>query len=109
MPNSLGFWKFNSSLLSDHKYVSGVKNIIKSLVAQYAVIDNNPNFYETVSNEVLQEFCNSSSPESLQYVPLRTNPQAFLDVLQLEIRGFSITYASKKKRERIAQEIQLVQ
>ena len=45
-----GFWKFNSSLLYDNKYVADIKNIIKRVVAQYAIIDNNQKFYETVSN-----------------------------------------------------------
>ena len=104
-----GFWKFNSSLLSDPKYVAGVKDIIKRVVAQYAIINNDPNFFENVTNEALQEFYMSSSPESLQFLNLKINPQSFLEILQLEIRGFTITYSSKKKRNRIAQEIILTQ
>ena len=104
-----GFWKFNSSLLYDNEYVMGIKKLIKRVVAQYAIIDDNSKFYETVSNEVLKQFYDSATPESLQYVNLRINPQAFLDILQLEIRGFSISYSSKKKRERIAQEVLLLQ
>ena len=62
-----------------------------------------------MSNEVLQQFYDSSSPESLQHVNLKINPQAFLDILQIEIRGFSISYSSKKKRDRLAQEVLLLQ
>ena len=50
-----GFWKFNSSLLYDTSYCEIVKNTIKRVVAQYGVIENNANFYETVSKEALRE------------------------------------------------------
>ena len=39
---------------------------------------------------------------------LKINPQVFLDVLLLEIRGITIAYSSKKKRERQAKEFNLV-
>ena len=34
---SRGTWKFNNTLLSDHDYVSVVKNTIKEVVSQYRV------------------------------------------------------------------------
>ena len=40
---------------------------------------------------------------------LKINPQYFLDILQLEIRGFTISYSSKRKKDRIAQELTLTQ
>ena len=103
-----GFWKFNASFLSDPEYVSGVKDIIKRVVAQYGIIQGDPNFYENVSSEALQEFYDSSSPGSLQHVNLRINPQSFLDILQLEVRGYTIKYSSRKKRNRLAQELLLI-
>ena len=51
--------------------MAGVKDIIKRVVAQYAIINNDPNFYENVTNEALQEFYMSSSPESLQFLNLK--------------------------------------
>ena len=60
-----GFWKFNSSLLYDPSNCSMVKNTLKRVVAQYGIIESNINFYETVSKEVLIEFYNNSTPESL--------------------------------------------
>ena len=100
-----GFWKFNSSLLSDPTYVSGVKLIIKRVIAQYGIINGDRNFFENASKQVLQDFYDSSTPESLQQCDMKINPQALLDILQLEIRGFTISFSSKKKRDRIAKEV----
>ena len=102
-----GFWKFNASLLSDPHYVSGVKNIIKRVSAQYGVIDNDPNFFENASKQTLQEFYDNCTPETLQHVSMKINPQSFLDILQLEIRGFSIAFSSKKKKDRKSKELLL--
>ena len=104
-----GFWKFNSSLLSDPQYVTDVKNIIKRVVAQYGIINGDEKFYENASDQVLQGFYSSTSPELLQHVTLRINPQIFLDILQLEIRGYTISFPSKKKRHRVAQELLILQ
>ena len=57
--------------------------------------------------EALQDFYNEANPESLQHVRLKINPHSFLDVLQVEIRGYLIKYASKKKRERQEREVEL--
>ena len=91
-----GFWKFNSSLLLDPSYVLGVKKIIKRVVAQYGIINGDLNFFENASEQELNDFYDSASPESLQNVNLKVNSQTFLDILQLEIRGFTISFSSKK-------------
>ena len=54
------------------------------------------------------EFYSSASPQSLQYVNLKINPQIFLDILLMEIRGVTITYSARKKRERRENEILLM-
>ena len=61
-----GFWKFNSSLLSDSTYRDLVKSTIKRVTAQYAVIDGNQNFYETATKEELNKFYDTAMPDSLQ-------------------------------------------
>ena len=81
-----GFWKFNASLLSEPDYVKLVKDTIKRVVAQYAIVDNDPDFYVNASAEILNDFYSSSSPGSLQHVPLKINPETFLDILFLEIQ-----------------------
>ena len=65
-----GFWKFNTSLLYDSQYVDKIKNVIKRVVAQYAIINGNHNFYESASEEILNDFYSNSTPESLQFCNL---------------------------------------
>ena len=103
-----GFWKFNSSLLKDPEYVSKVKDTIKRVVAQYAIVNNDENFYINASEQVLQDFYAHSSPETLQSTNLKINPQSFLDILLLEIRGMTIKFSAKKKRERESKEVMLI-
>ena len=99
-----GFWKFNSSLLKDQEYVEKVKNVIKRVVAQYAVVNEDENFYVNASKEELQDFYDHSSPETLQATNLKINHQSFLDVLLLEIRRETLIFSAFKKRERQAKE-----
>ena len=99
-----GFWKFNNSLIQDPDYVSKVKETIKRVVAQYAIIEGDPCFYVNTTQQILNDFYASSSPETLQYVNIKINSEAFLDILLLEIRRVSIIFAAGKKRDRFAQE-----
>ena len=78
------------------------------MTAQYAIIDNNDKFYETATKETPEAFYEESTPESLQQVRLRINLQTFLDVLLMEIRGMTITFASRRKKERLKQEKLLI-
>ena len=103
-----GFWKFNKSLLCDSAYVKLVKECINKVVAQYGIINGDDNFYVNASTTQLEDFYQSCSPASLQHVNLKINPQVFLDVLLLEIRGTSIKYSSKIKRERNLKEQELM-
>ena len=103
-----GFWKFNSSLLKDPLYVMKIKHIIRRVVAQYAIINEQENFFEEASPRELQDFYETSTPESLQSTVLKVNPQSFLDVLLLEIRRETIQYSSFKKKERNTNEKQLL-
>ena len=96
-----GFWKFNSSLIKDPNFLTLIKETIRRVVAQYAIIDGNYNFYEKATKEQLEEFYATTNPEILQHVNLKINPQSFLDVLLMEIRRETISFSSKKKRERI--------
>ena len=90
--------------MSDPSYRDLIKSTIQRVTAQYAIIDDNEHFFETASLEELQTFYRTCTPESLQCVNLKINPQSFLDVLLLEIRRESISYASRKKRERLSKE-----
>ena len=96
-----GFWKFNASLLGDHKFRDLIKTTVKRVTAQYGIISGDENFYVNASKEELGEFY-STSPEALQHIPLKINHQSFLDVLLLEIRRETMIYSARKKRDRIA-------
>ena len=100
-----GFWKFNTSLLGEPEYVQIVKDTIKRVVAQYAIMDGDSDFYVNATAEILNDFYIKSSPGSLQHVPLKINPEAFLDILFLEIRRVTIIFSSVRKKEKIAKEI----
>ena len=104
-----GFWKFNCILLKDYIYVEKIKATIKRVVAQYAIVNNYENFFVNATAQQLLNFYSSSTPDSLQALNLKINPQSFLDVLLLEIRGETIAFSSVKKRERQAQELLLLQ
>ena len=65
-----GFWKMNNSLLYDLEYVNSVKNIIKNETVQYAIINNDQNFFQNVSQDFFDLFLSQQTPESLQSLPL---------------------------------------
>ena len=103
-----GFWKLNNSLLCDEEYVTIVKNTFKRITSQYAVINDDPNFIENCAPDELELFLSNQSPESLQTLPLKINPELFLDTLLLEIRRVSIAFSAMKKRNRMAEEVSLL-
>ena len=59
--------KYNS-LLKDTNYLE----IIKRVVSQYATIKGNPDFFNQVPQELLQQFLSDQTPESLQMPCLLT-------------------------------------
>ena len=101
-----GFWKMNNSLLYDPDYVDKIKTTIKKVTVQYANIDNNNNydFFQNASPEEFNSFISEQTPESLQHLPLKINPELFLDTLLMEIRRETIAYSALKKRNRIKDE-----
>ena len=102
-----GFWKMNNSLLSDVNYVKIIKNTIKRVTAQYAIINDEPNFFERASAEQLEQFYLNQTPESLQTLPLQIHSELFLDTLMMEIRRATILYSAEKKRDRMSEELLL--
>ena len=83
------FWKFNNSLLGDGKYVLEVKKIITAVKKQYALRIYNHDGIDDIPNEPIE---------------LDVSDQLFFEMLLLEIRGKTISYASytnlKKARKR---------
>ena len=93
-----GFWKMNNSLLSDSIYVNTIKDTIKKVTAQYAIINDDRNFLINATPEQFEHFCSTQTPESLQSLPLQINPELFLDTLMMEIRRNTISYSAPKKK-----------
>lgn len=81
-----GFWKFNNSLLKDKEYVVGVKKVIVSLKHQYAE--------KSDSLEAIEQI-----PDAL--LSLTIDYQSFFEQILLHIRGYTIEYSSRKKRNRV--------
>ena len=83
-----GTWKFNNSLLHDRNYVNLIKQTIQEVTDQYKM----PNQNETDPSQV--EFS--------------INDQLFFEMLKLTIRGNTIPYSTRKKKERDNRENGLV-
>ena len=75
-------WKFNNSLLKDLEYAKIIKECIQQTKEQYMVP-----LYSI-------EYLNDSN----NYVQMTISDQLFLEVLLIEIRGKTISYASVKKK-----------
>ena len=103
-----GYWKMNNSLLYNPEYVTTVKNTIQRTTCQYSVVNDNANFFLNASNDELQAFYASQSPESLQKHKLNINPELFLETLMMEIRKVTISFSAKMKRERCNKEVELI-
>ena len=94
-----GFWKFNNSLLKDQNFVEIVKIICKEVTCQYAIIENDTDLVENLPPDIFNHFVNQQTPESLQNLQLKINPELFLDTLLMQIRGATIKYISELKRK----------
>ena len=89
-----GIWKFNNSLLKDKNYVELVNKVIQEEVIKYALPIYNLSFLENNSN-----FGN---------IQFSVEPDVFLEMVILRIRGESIKFSSFLKKERNKTENQLI-
>ena len=78
-----GYWKFNNSLLYEKKYIDIVKLAISKIKKQYAAL-----VYKF-------ENINEINDNDLHFT---INDQLFFEMLMLEIRGQTISFASQKKK-----------
>ena len=86
------FWKFNNRLLHDKSYIQIVKNEIKLTKQQYCKLVYNMDSIEKVP------------PTDLD---LQIEDDLFLETLLMNIRGRTIAYSSKKKKEEVLREQEL--
>ena len=92
-----GFWKFNNSLLKDRTYIELVKTTIKRVTKQYSTIDYPDNYW------------NNIGPTELQTINFNITSQLFFDVLLMEVRGETIKYSSRLKKNVTKEKISLTQ
>ena len=86
--------KFNNSLLKEKTYISMIKQLILDLKKQYAVPVCNLDNIEPIPDELIE---------------FQINDQLFFEVLLIEIRGKTISYATNKKKEEAKTERELVE
>ena len=72
-----GFWKFNTMLLQDEMYIKMVKKEIENTISDYSV-----------KSKALND-----------HNPLSVSKQMLFEIMKLRIRGITIPYCAKKKRE----------
>lgn len=85
----------NNSLLKDIAYVEEIKSKIKCIKQQY--VSENYAHYENINEVPLDE---------IQFL---INDQLFFEVLLMEIRGVTISYASYKKKQEADKEAKLLE
>lgn len=88
-----GFFKFNNSLCQDLEYVQLINKTIKNTCQQYAEDIYNPEYFDNVT------------PEQLFGLTYTLNDQLLFEMILLEIRGETIKYCAKRKKEKQAEKL----
>ena len=79
-----GIWKFNCSLLKDKEYLITINNLIDTEKMNYALPVYHPQYVTKIHDSDLE---------------LTISDNTFLEILLLQIRGETIRYASKRKKQ----------
>ncbi len=83
-----GYFKFNNSLLKNLNYIEHIKKLILKTTELYSTDDLGEEYWQNIQ------------PQHIQNINLNINAQLFFDVLLMEIRGFSVEYCSRLKKEK---------
>ena len=83
-----GYFKFNNSLLKNLNYLEHIKKLILRTTELYSTDDLGEEYWQNIQ------------PQHIQNINLNINAQLFFDVLLMEIRGFSVEYCSRLKKEK---------
>ena len=83
IPKRKTYWKFNNSLLSNKVFLTEIKDVISHIKKQYAATPYNQNNIDLIENSVFETII---------------NPQVFFDILLLEIRSKTISFATHLKK-----------
>ena len=87
-----GIWKLNNSLLLEENLTTLINKEIHLCVSTYACTPYNPEFVEKYT---------------IENIDLMIEIDLFWEVIQAQLRGLIINYASKKKKKQEAREIEL--
>ena len=110
------YWKFNNSLLKDKDYIQLVKKSVEEVKNTYKIVNiqqnrvnldnnnNNNNNNNSNNNDNNNIFNNNNNNIHNTY---SINDQLLLEMILLAIRGETIKYSSRKKKENSRQEKQL--
>ena len=90
-----GFWKHNSSLLSDLEYATRIKNTIKVTCAKYLKHNSYENFYQESSDQEIADFLLLDF-SALHLLDYNINPNLLLDMLLNDIKNETISYSTAK-------------
>ena len=111
------YWKFNNSLLNDKDYIQLVKKSVEEVKNTYKIVNiqqnrvnldnnnnNNNNNNNSNNNDNNNIFNNNNNNIHNTY---SINDQLLLEMILLAIRGETIKYSSRKKKENSRQKKQL--
>jgi exonuclease III len=79
-----GTWKFNNSLLTEDNFLATIRESINKVKRIYASTPYNPENVINIPHDLLD---------------IMINDQLFFEMLLIEIRGESIAYATKRKKD----------
>ncbi|MEW8548783.1 MAG: reverse transcriptase domain-containing protein, partial [Candidatus Thiodiazotropha sp.] len=127
-----GYWKFNNSLLKDTEYIKKIKDTINDVKNTYKIPrnddnnhiltnrndDNNsnnntPNATIVNDNDILNNDNNNrnsndnNNNNDINEDTFSINDQLLLETILLLVRGETIKYSSRKKKQNMEKEIQL--
>ena len=83
-----GFFKYNNSLLKNTEYIDIIKKVFRRVTMQYSQNDYDLDFWTNIPIN------------QLQHLDININPQLFFEVLLCEIRGETIQFSSRLKKEK---------
>ena len=88
-----GIWKFNCALLKDQEYIEMVNSLINQIKAENCALVYN---FDNLPNISDQDLC------------VRVSHSQFLEILLLQIRGETVKYGTRMKRNRNKKELQIM-
>ena len=98
------YWKFNSSLFKDREYVKIVKKTITEVLETYKTQATQQNNFDTRNNSNNNynnnDTDNDTTNGNTNNEEYTINDQLLFEMVLLMIRGETINYSSKKKREK---------